>query len=493
MISQLVSLSVIMLVASLAPFVASLIPGRAIPEVVFLVFAGALLGPSGANIIRTSGGALSLVSELGMAFLFLMAGYEIKPSEIVGTIGKHASLCWLASLAAAIGLVTLTGFSRFTGMAGVAFAIMLTTTAYGTLAPIMRDRNLTDTRVGRAVTAYGATGEVLPVIAMSLLLSTRSILLTLIVLGLFFFVCIRIARLSRSTAKAGEKFRHFIASSAGSRTYTDVRLVVLLLVFLLALAAMFDLDTVLGAFAAGFVLRVFFPDGNPGLEEKLNAIGNGFLIPAFFVISGAGIDLLAAFQDPWLLLLFIGMLIAVRGGSVAISLKVNPETRTMSGNERFVTSAYCVMALPLVVAITQVVVDAGEMSSSDASVLVTAGAITVLVIPVVTSLVRIAEPIHPVLDVSEIAHGRESFEHIAERRHSEVEAARREFIRERMRRGRDFSSGEYLARLDELHGKMEQGAPSSDDEASSAGADASGASPEAKADHRADAPSGDGE
>ncbi|MCI6547984.1 MAG: cation:proton antiporter [Coriobacteriaceae bacterium] len=138
MVSQLLSLSITMLVAPLAPFVASLVPGRAVPEVVFLVFAGAPLGPHGADVIRTGGGALSLVSELGMAFLFLMAGYEIRPSELVGPTGRHASLCWGASLAAAIALVSLTGFSRFTGMAGIAFAIMLTTTAYGTLAPIMR-------------------------------------------------------------------------------------------------------------------------------------------------------------------------------------------------------------------------------------------------------------------------------------------------------------------------------------------------------------------
>lgn len=56
------------------------------------------------------------------------------------------------------------------------------------------------------------------------------------------------------------------------------------------------------------------------------------------------------------------------------------------------TTAYCVMALPLVVAITQIVVDAGAMTSQDASVLVTAGAITVLVVPVLTSLVRVTAP-----------------------------------------------------------------------------------------------------
>ena len=450
MVSQLLSLSVTMLVAALAPFVASLVPGRAIPEVVFLVFAGALLGPYGADVIRTSGGALSLVSELGMAFLFLMAGYEIKPSELVGTMGRHASICWGISLAAAIALVSLTGFSRFTGMAGIAFAIMLTTTAYGTLAPIMRARDLTNTSVGRAVTAYGATGEVLPVIAVALMLSTRSLLVTVIVLVVFMLVCVRIAHLSTSTARIGARFRDFVRSSAGATTQTPLRLVVLLLVFLLFLAEVAGFDSVLGAFAAGFVLRVFFPDGSDELETRLEAIGNGFLIPAFFVISGAGIDLSAALADPGLLFLFIGLLIAVRGVSVAVSLRVNPETRMMEPQERFVTTAYCVMALPLVVAITQIVVDAGAMTSQDASVLVTAGAITVLVVPVLTSLVRVTAPAHPVHALSSIVSGEESANEALERQRHAMQTSRRRFEAARARRrrdlGRTLSSAEYIAR-----------------------------------------------
>lgn len=450
MVSQLLSLSVTMLVAALAPFVASLVPGRAIPEVVFLVFAGALLGPYGADVIRTSGGALSLVSELGMAFLFLMAGYEIKPSELVGTMGRHASICWGISLAAAIALVSLTGFSRFTGMTGIAFAIMLTTTAYGTLAPIMRARDLTNTSVGRAVTAYGATGEVLPVIAVALMLSTRSLLVTVIVLVVFMLVCVRIAHLSTSTARIGARFRDFVRSSAGATTQTPLRLVVLLLVFLLFLAEVAGFDSVLGAFAAGFVLRVFFPDGSDELETRLEAIGNGFLIPAFFVISGAGIDLSAALADPGLLFLFIGLLIAVRGVSVAVSLRVNPETRMMEPQERFVTTAYCVMALPLVVAITQIVVDAGAMTSQDASVLVTAGAITVLVVPVLTSLVRVTAPAHPVHALSSIVSGEESANEALERQRRAMQTSRRRFEAARARRrrdlGRTLSSAEYIAR-----------------------------------------------
>ena len=56
----------------------------------------------------------------------------------------------------------------------VAIAIALTTTALGTLMPILKERGLMGTQVGESVLAYGTWGELGPVLAMALLLSTRA-------------------------------------------------------------------------------------------------------------------------------------------------------------------------------------------------------------------------------------------------------------------------------------------------------------------------------
>ena len=84
-----------------------------------------------------------------------------------------------------------------------------------------------------------------------------------------------------------------------------MRVTVLLLVGLVTLSAVFDLDIVLGAFAAGFVLRYIIPEGNDSLEKKLDGLAYGFLIPVFFVVSGAKINLMAVFAQPLLLVGFI--------------------------------------------------------------------------------------------------------------------------------------------------------------------------------------------
>ena len=79
------------------------------------------------------------------------------------------------------------------------------------------------------------------------------------------------SRLSRE----GSKLLHAIRLGAETSGQTQVRLVVLLLVTLGASAAAFDLDSVLGAFAAGIILRRLLPEGHEGLEPSSPAWPSG--------------------------------------------------------------------------------------------------------------------------------------------------------------------------------------------------------------------------
>lgn len=444
------SLAVIMLVAVLAPYAASLVPGRAVPEVVFLVFAGAVLGPHVLGVIDNAGEPIRVISDLGLGFLFLLAGYEIDPRDLVSKTGLHATICWAASMALGL-LVTSTVLSaRFSGVAGIAFAILLTTTAYGTLAPIMHDRGLFETRVGHVVMVYGSLGELLPVLAMSLLLSTRTTAQATAYVLVFVAACVAILLVPRAFPQLFGRMARFLRENAWSGSQPLLRAAVFLMILLVFLAQRLGLDAVLGAFAAGFVLRALVPN-DAELESRLRGIGNGFLIPAFFVISGAGIDLFAVASDMGLLVTFIALLVLVRGVVMAVSLRVNPQTRTLSWQETFAASAYCTMALPVVVAVTSVVVGLGAMDQATASVLVMAGAITVLLIPIVTSFVRVTTEAHPVDAVREVASG-EAASAVVERHRRDWRRNESTWKRERRRgkhAGDALSSADYLA----MHGR----------------------------------------
>ena len=403
MTTDLVSLFVIALVALVCPLVTRLIPNKLIPETVFLIIAGALLGPNLAGAIQLTD-SVELLSDLGLGFLFLLAGYEIDPKCLTGRQGRRGLATWAVTFVIALlasAVLLLRGGDSFEALA---LAIALTTTALGTLMPILKERGLMGTRVGDATLAYGTWGELGPILAMAVLLSSRSQWQTLLVLALFVGVCVLVALVQATARKAGQALVRFMGEEGVvADSQTALRMTVALLVGLVALSAAFDLDIVLGAFAAGFVLRYALPEGNEALERQLNSIAYGFFIPIFFVVSGTKIDLAAVVAQPLLLVGFIVMLLVVRAVPIYVSMATDKEMRDFSSHNRLTVALYCTTALPLIVAVTSLAVDAGSMEQDVASVLVAAGAVTVFLMPLLASITYRVADTKPIEAAKEIA------------------------------------------------------------------------------------------
>ena len=426
MASEFVSLFVIALVAFLAPVVAQLIPHKPIPETVLLLVAGAMLGPNCLGVIELSA-PITLLSELGLAFLFLLAGYEIDPAMLKGSEGKKGLLTWVVTFVCALGLIAMHPRLAIGGISVVAMAILLTTTALGTLMPILRERELSDTKVGRAVIAFGTWGELGPVLAMAVLLSSRTGWQTAVVLLAFLALCAVACAVPTIARRRGGQLYHFLEAKANTTSQTAVRGTVLILVALVAFSALFDLDVVLGAFAAGFILRFVKSDTNTTLELKLDGIGFGFLIPLFFVVSGAKIDLAAIGEAPGLLVLLIVLLLLVRAVPIVVALSTGRSRREYSPHERLSVALYCTTALPIIVAVTSLAVSNGTLDSGTASIMVAAGAVSVFLMPLLAQIAYGVADRHPVDAVREIAHdphelGSIVARHVHERReHAETD------------------------------------------------------------------------
>lgn len=154
----------------------------------------------------------------------------------------------------------------------------------------------------------------------------------------------------------------------------------------LGLAFLFQLDVVLGAFAAGFILRFVTPNGNHTLNLKHEGVGYGFLIPVFFVVSGASIDVKAVVANPALLITFIIMLLLVRAVPFFVATTLDHRVNPLDPQDKLTVSLYCTMALPLIVAVTSLAVQGGTMHQTTASTLVAAGAVTVFLMPLLGGL-----------------------------------------------------------------------------------------------------------
>ena len=378
------SLFLIAAVAFAAPLLSWIVPRRVIPETVLLLIGGFIIGPNLLGIASV-GSSVSFLSELGLTFLFLLAGYEIDVNELRGRGGRHAMVAWLFSLVLAfVAISVLLPNEAVFSDRSIAAAIVLTSTALGTLLPILRERGMLSTAVGVSILNHGAVGEVGPVLVMALLLGTRSPGASAMILAVFTLLTVLILLFTSQVKRMGQRLIEFIHLGGSTTAQTTVRLTVLLLVGLCAVAELFDLDIVLAAFAAGFILRHALPEGNHEYEQKLDGLSYGFFIPIFFVTSGMGVSVSLTADSLIQLGTFFLLLMLVRGVPVwwaSFAERKIDGSHVYSTRQCTQISLYSTTALPIIVAVTQVAVEAGTMTQTVASNLIVTGALSVLIMP----------------------------------------------------------------------------------------------------------------
>ncbi|WP_282699349.1 cation:proton antiporter [Streptomyces sp. CC219B] len=375
--SQAGTLILIMTIAVLAPLLAHGISRRLpVPLVIFEIGLGILVGP---DVLGWAGdgAVIDALADLGLAMLIFLAGYEIEFDKIRGATLKRSAAAWLVSLAAGLGLATLlSGFDR-----GVFIGTALTSTALGVVLPMLRDAGDLRSRFGSVMSAVGAVGEFGPIIAIALLLSGRSWGESTALLAAF--ALLTAGAVWWAMRPRPPWFAKVIAATLHSSGQFAVRLVVLLLAVMLGLSQALGLDTLLGAFAAGMLARLVLhgaaPESAGSVVERVEAMGFGFLVPVFYVVTGIEFDLDALLSGGRALLLLPGFLLLfllVRGLPVYALAPPDLGTR-----DRRALALFASTALPLVVAITTIGVDEGSLHTDEAAALVGAAMLSVLLFP----------------------------------------------------------------------------------------------------------------
>lgn len=385
---NLLSLLVIVAIAAVVPIILGFIRIR-VAEVVLLLIGGIIFGPEVLGWIQIDD-SIDLLAEIGLGMLFFLAGMELERHAVQGRSGKLAAIGWLVSLALAlVASLTFDALGLFDD--GLAVAIALVSTALGTLLPIMRDSGLLSTKFGTYFMGAGAWGELGPIIAISVLLGSQSSFLALVTLAFFGVVAVVLAIIPNRFKS--ERIERIIERGHSSSSQTAVRLTVLLLIALLSLADVLGFDVVLGAFIAGIIVRRYLSPGKEHLVQgKVETIAFGLMVPLFFIVSGARLDVIAIITNPLMMLGFFLLIIIVRAvPQLFVYRWALPDLR-----ERTRLSLYIATALPIIVAVTTLQVDAGMMDSEEAAALVGAGALTVLVFPLLAQ--RLGRKSTPIKD-----------------------------------------------------------------------------------------------
>jgi Kef-type K+ transport system membrane component KefB len=367
------SLAFVVGVAALAPLVLGLVPRVRLPEVVLLLAAGMAIGSHGMGLAEADS-RIAFLSELGLGMLFLLAGIEVDPLKLRNRDGARALAAWLVSLVVALVWVFL--LSKVVQInARVAVAIAMTSTALGTLLPLLRDTGIQRRRMGNLVLANGAIGEFGPILAMSIFLTQGSAWGGLLALLAFAVIAVGLGFLLVRHSPRAERVVEVIRRGADTTAQAPVRLMVLLLAVMLAASATLGLDVILGAFVAGAIIRMLLPPHDDKFLTRLDGVGYGFLIPVFFVVSGMGIDPSVFLEKPGTVLFVFLSILMVRGGSVYLLFGY------LGRRERLELGLFSATGLPIIVAVTTVAVSSGQMSHQGQSIVVAAGMLTVLALP----------------------------------------------------------------------------------------------------------------
>lgn len=373
---------VIGLVAVAVPAICGWWPGLPVPGAVLEVIAGIVIGPSVLGWVHVDA-AVQVLSDLGLGMLLFLAGLEIDVQRLRGPLGRVAGAAFAVS--AVLGLLCAIGL----GLAGLAsqplfLAIVLISTSTGLLLPLLKDAGEESTQFGQLVMTAAALAEVVPILLLSLLFSAASKTSAQRIASLAIFLLLLVTvGLALGRVRRLEGLERLLNRLDDQSAQLRVRAALTLALGFGVLAYRFGFASILGAFAAGLLVRMIDITGHtphPQFEIKLQGIGFGFLIPIFFIVSGIHFDLHALVHKPKVLLLvpvFAVLFLLTRGVPTWAFF------RTILSKAE--TSALAILAstgLPLIVVITTIGVDEHKMKPQNASALVAAGMLSVLVFPI---------------------------------------------------------------------------------------------------------------
>ncbi len=374
-------LSIVLAVAFVAPLALGLVPKLRLPGVVLELILGIVIGPDVLGWVEVDE-TLRVLSVIGLGFLLFFAGTEVEFDKLRGRVLRLSFVAFVVSFA--IAVVTGLIFDA-AGVLDEPFllAIILSATGLGVVVSVLKDAGRVSTTLGQIVIAGATVADFVTVILLSLLFSAEEAGTgsRIVLLGAFALVVLMIAGLLAAEARSS-RFQAVLSRLQDTTAQIRVRGAMLLLGAFLFFAGRFGLEAILGAFVAGALVSYFDRDPemrHPLFRVKLEAIGFGFVIPIFFVVSGVRFDLSALFASGSTIArvpLFLVAMLVVRGVPALLF------RRELDGRSVAAAALLQATSLSFVVAATQIGVEIGMLSEANAAALVGAGLLNHLLFPI---------------------------------------------------------------------------------------------------------------
>jgi Kef-type K+ transport system membrane component KefB len=373
------NLVIVVAVAFFAPLVLGLFPRVRLPSVVLEIVAGIVIGPSVLGLVEVDE-SVEVIALIGLAFVLFLAGLEIEFVKLRGQVLRLTGL----GFAVSFGIALLVSFGLKAGGlvdTPLLVAIILCATSLGVLVPVLKDAGEISSTFGQLIIAAASIADFGAIILLSIFFSgeggTGS---TLVLLGSVFALAAVVFIVTRG-AERSMRIRDDLVRLQDTTAQIRVRGAFLLFVAFAAVAEQLGLEVILGAFIAGAIVSLVDRDEvmtHPDFRRKLEAVGFGVFIPAFFVTSGVQFDLDALTSSTSNLLMvpiFLAALLAARG------LPALVYRRVLDGRHTAVAALMQATSLPFIVAATAIGLDLGLVDAAGSAALIGAGLLSVLLFP----------------------------------------------------------------------------------------------------------------
>ena len=374
---------IVAVAAVVVPVVLGMWPRLPVSEAVLEVVAGILIGPSVLGWVHMDV-SIEVLSDLGLGMLLFLAGLEIDIDKLRGPLGRLVG--WAYGGSVLLGL--LCGYLLSLGglrAKPVFLAVVLVSTSAGLLLPLLKDADQESRPFGQLVMAAGALAEIAPIMLLSLFFSATATTPEDRVASLLIFLALVAASgLALWKVRSHSRFERLLDRLEDRSAQLRVRAALTIALAFGVLASRFGFASILGAFAAGLLVKTIDITGrtpHPQFKTKLEGIGFGFLIPIFFISTGIQFDVRALVHDAtamaYVPLLLVALLL-VRGLPAFLYRNlVGRRYAVIAGLMQATT-----LTLPIVAA--QIGVASGQISKTTSASLVAAGLLSAAIFPAIS-------------------------------------------------------------------------------------------------------------
>jgi Kef-type K+ transport system membrane component KefB len=363
-----------------APFALGFFPKIRLPAIVFELVLGIILGPAVLGWVHVDD-PVSVFSLIGLAVLLFLAGIEIEFEKLRGKVLRATLVGFILSFGIAIVLGLILKQAGLVKQP-IFLAVLLCATSLGVLVPVLKDAGQVNSTFGQLVIAAGSIADFGAVILLSLLFSEKSTSTTTqVILLVGLFAVALLIGLAVAGIEHSRTVRMVLARLQDTTAQIRVRAAFLILIGFVALAGQLGLEVILGAFLAGAIVSLIDQDRamtHPLFRRKLEAIGFGVFIPAFFVTSGVKYDLTALTSSGSTIVrvpIFLAALLLARGLPALLYARLIPRKQIVIAGLMQGTS------LPFIVAGTAIGQQLGLISAGSSAALIAAGLLSVLIFP----------------------------------------------------------------------------------------------------------------